>query len=159
MKNIIQPPLTNMDPYQQQQQQNMAAFFGMGMNGYHPPPPPPNASMPGMNGMNMTLTTPLMESVFGHHHHHHHHPHGGVGGVHPPPGPMPLPPVRRATPNVMPIRAPKGMHRPQPKPGHTMKKDDGKATGPWSHSEHQQFEKAVIIYGWGNWVQVSLNYY
>ena len=144
-----------MDPYQQHQQQLMAAF----MNGY----PPPNGVMPagtnGGNGMmnpnNMSLTTP-----FGHHHHHHHHhqhppphPHG-VTPAHQAPMPLPLPPVRRGGPNSFPVRAPKGMHRSQPKPGHTAKKNDGKCTGPWSHQEHQQFEKAVIIYGWGNWVQV-----
>jgi len=126
----------------------------MGINGY-PPPPPNGTNMAGMNGMNgmnnMGLTAPLMESVFGRHPAHHQRHHGAPAGQ----GSMPLPPVRRGgAPSSMTVSAPKGMHRPQPKPGHTAKKNDGKSTGPWSHKEHQQFEKSVIIFGWGNWVQV-----
>jgi len=144
-----------MDPYQQhqhhQQQQQLMAAFGMSMNGYHPPPPN-GSNMAGMNGMNnMSLTTPLMESVFGRPGAHLQQPYGAPG----PQASMPLPPVRRGgAPSSMTVRAPKGMHRPQPKPGHTAKKNDGKSTGPWSQKEHQQFEKSVIIHGWGNWVQV-----
>ena len=154
--------IIKMNPYeqQQQQQQQLMAAFGMGMNGY-PPPPPNGTNMAGMNGMNgmnnMGLTAPLMESVFGRHPAHHQRHHGAPAGQ----GSMPLPPVRRGgAPSSMTVSAPKGMHRPQPKPGHTAKKNDGKSTGPWSHKEHQQFEKSVIIFGWGNWVQVSfmINY-
>ena len=164
-----------MDPYQQQQQQQqqqlMAAAFGMGMNnGYHPPPPLPNVntSMPGVttSGMSNNLPSPPGLMNFGRPPPPPHFPQYPGSSATPaisapvaqtPSMPLP-PPVRRGgAPSSMTVRAPKGMHRPQPKPGHTAKKNDGKFTGPWSQKEHQQFEKSVIIHGWGNWVQVSFS--
>ena len=165
-----------MDPYQQQQQQQqqlMAAAFGMGMNnGYHPPPPLPNintSSMPGVtSGMSNNLPSPPPPGLmnFGRRPPPHFPQYPGSSAtpaitsapVAQPSMPLP-PPVRRGgAPSSMTVRAPKGMHRPQPKPGHTAKKNDGKFTGPWSQKEHQQFEKSVIIHGWGNWVQVSFSF-
>ena len=109
------------------------------------------------NNNNMTLTTPLMESVFGQNGNatalpdeQRHHPITQLVNQ------ISLPLSSMKRPPAMTVDAPLGMNRPAPKAGHVTKKIDGKSTGPWSHKEHQQFEKAVIIYGWGNWVQVSL---
>lgn len=135
-----------MDPYYQHQQQLMAAAFGLGggINGMNMVVGG-GGGMNGMYGMN-GLTTPLLETVFGH---------PPAPRIMPPMPLMPLP--RRGAHDAIPFHAPPlpVRQRAQPKPGHTAKKDDGKSTGPWSNKEHQMFEKAVIIYGWGNWVQAS----
>ena len=34
---------------------------------------------------------------------------------------------------------------------------EAQSTGQWSREEHQQFEKLVIIHGWGNWAKVSFS--
>ncbi len=64
-------------------------------------------------------------------------------------------PVVRAQPPAKPkvhsARPPSPKHDLTARPD-----DDGKKSGPWSWKEHQLFERAVIVHGWGNWVQVRL---
>lgn len=63
-------------------------------------------------------------------------------------------PVVRAQPPAKPK-----VHSARPRsPKHDLTarpNDDGKKSGPWSWKEHQLFERAVIVHGWGNWVQVK----
>ena len=72
-----------------------------------------------------------------------------------------LPPQQITRPVVcaQPLEKPK-VHSARPRsPKHDLTArldDDGKKSGPWSWKEHQLFERAVIVHGWGNWVQVSL---
>lgn len=75
---------------------------------------------------------------------------------------LPRPAPVRAQPPAKPKvhsagrRSPKHGRPGSPKHGQPAKPDEGRKSGPWSYKEHQLFERAVIVHGWGNWVQVSL---